>query len=54
MNTGLSKTSLILTGDLLGVRYIKDTIRDLPENTFNFCCTIDGSSRKEADLTMRP
>jgi hypothetical protein len=35
---------MILTGDLRGVAYIKDTIKELPSNTFNFCCTIDGSN----------
>lgn len=54
MKSGISKTSLILTGDLRGVKYIQDTIRELPKKTFNFCCTIDGSNRQEADLTMRP
>lgn len=54
MKTGLSKTSLILTGDLRGVKYIQDTIKEMPTNAFNFCCTIDGSNRYEADLSMRP
>lgn len=24
----------------------------MPNKTFNFCCTIDGSERKEADLSQ--
>jgi len=46
----------VLTGDLRGLGHMKRTLKEIPENTFNFCCTIDGSSRKEADLSgaMRP
>ena len=46
-----SWTSLVLTGDLRGLGYIKTAVKEIPDNAFNFCCTIDGSSRKEADLS---
>ena len=52
-----SMASLLLTGDLRGIQYIKKTITELPRNTFNFCCTIDGTANKEADLSsanLRP
>ena len=46
-------TSLILTGDLQGMKYIKKTVSELPTSTFNFCCTIDAfEQKKEADLTL--
>lgn len=43
--------SLILTGDHQGLNYIEKTIKEAPQNAFNFCCTIDGSSKAEANLT---
>ena len=48
--------SLLLTGDLRGLSYLKKSITELPENTFSFCCTIDGSVKQEADLSnnIRP
>jgi hypothetical protein len=48
-------SSLLLTGDLRGLKYIKDTIKSVPENTFNFCCTIDGTSKAETNMMqMKP
>ena len=50
-------TSLVLTGDLRGISYLKKSIKELPEQTFNFCCTIDGSSKQDVDLSnngLRP
>ena len=44
-------TSLVVTGDLRGLAYIKKSVKELPGNTFGFCCTMDNSSWKEVDLS---
>ena len=50
-----SYTSLMLTGDVAGIRYIKKTVQEIPQNTFNFCCTIDGTQNYERDMSrMKP
>lgn len=46
--------SLLLTGDHKGLDYIKTTVKEAPSNAFNFCCTIDGSTKMEANLAARP
>ena len=48
--------SLVLTGDLRGISYLRKSVAELPSQTFNFCCTIDGTTNKEADLSknLRP
>ena len=43
--------SMMLTGDLQGINYIKKTINELPENTYNFCCTVDGTCSKDQNLS---
>ena len=41
----------MLTGDLHGVKYIKDTTKKFPSFAFNFCCTVNGTDRNnEANL----
>jgi hypothetical protein len=37
-----SLASFIVTGDLRGFHYIEKSIKEFPDKTFNFCCTIDG------------
>lgn len=37
-----SYASLILTGDLRGLEYLKKSFTELPKETFNFCCTVEG------------
>ena len=44
-------TSLVVTGDLRGLAYIKKSVKEIPGKTFGFCCTMDNSSRKEVDLS---
>lgn len=56
MMKGSNWTSLMLMGDVRGLSYVGQTIREAPDRTFNFCCTIDGRAQKEANLSgaMRP
>ena len=50
-----SLTSLVLTGDLWGIPYIKETANDVPKKTFNFCCTVDGTNDRDTNLmAQRP
>ena len=48
-----SYTSLILTGDLRGFQYIRRSFTELPENTFNFCCTVEGGiARRDSEVDI--
>ena len=50
INKATNYTSLMLTGDLQGVNYIKDTTKKIPSFAFNFCCTIGSNRDNEANL----
>ena len=48
-----SYTSVMLTGDVSGVKYIKKTFQEMPSNTFNFFCTMDSTQNYERDMSVK-
>ena len=46
-----SYASLLLTGDLRGLRYLKERVtRGIPKDMFRFCCTVEGCTKYETDI----